>query len=102
MPFEPLACSDVKGNAGPTPVIDIHFDGRVRFRHRGGANVRLLAIAGYVLIGDLPGSILSPHGSLCHVLHSHGPNGSKQLNFLLTHRVRVASDRRSGEHTSEL
>ena len=65
---KPLAHPDIKWNPAPSPGIDHHAQGDVRFGHRFRIHPILLAIAHHRLPVHMPGGILGPHRIRGHQL----------------------------------
>ncbi len=91
---ERLAGAQVKGNAGPAPVIDGQFQRGIGFDGAAGLDVLGLAIVFNLGVADLAALILAAHGILQSVSLTLGLNRRQHVGLLGAHRMRIEPDRR--------
>src|SRR5580704_9944537 len=89
-----LASADEERHASPTPVVYLELNRHVSLSDGTAGDLGLLTVSGNWFPRNLAGPVLTAHRSLGNFVDGHRPDGAKDLDLLLAHRIGVEGDGR--------
>ncbi|MNN19597.1 hypothetical protein D3C81_1328430 [compost metagenome] len=96
-----FAGAQVKGHAGPAPIVDLGLHGDEGLGVAVVVHVFFEVVRRHFLTTDASGAILAAHGLVLHVLAGNGLEGTQNLHFLVPHGFGLELRRRLHGHQAQ-